>query len=207
MSEYTIEINKENWKILGENYSINQYDYKAYYKIWSQTFKEQLIQNGAPVLLINDADQIFYNSISIPTISTIVDKDAYLFTESRFKKYLHTTPFTNIQDSLGYSRKLTLLDMSFDEALEDGCFKQKYDLIFINAKDESELSLLNVEKYFLLLNDFGFLCIQAEEPIFKQSVAIRLNHYFSILSDKVRTSNASGSLCYFLTYRKITNLI
>ena len=68
MSEYTIEINKENWKILGENYSINQYDYKAYYKIWSQTFKEQLIQNGAPVLLINDADQIFYNSISIPTI-------------------------------------------------------------------------------------------------------------------------------------------
>ena len=101
MSEYTIEINKENWKILGENYSINQYDYKAYYKIWSQTFKEQLIQNGAPVLLINDADQIFYNSISIPTISTIVDKDAYLFTESRFKKYLHTTPFINIQDSLG----------------------------------------------------------------------------------------------------------
>ena len=96
MSEYTIEINKENWKILGENYSINQYDYKAYYKIWSQTFKEQLIQNGAPVLLINDADQIFYNSISIPTISTIVDKDAYLFTESRFKKCLHTTPFINI---------------------------------------------------------------------------------------------------------------
>lgn len=207
MSEYTIEINKENWKILGNNYSINQYDYKAYYKIWSQTFKEQLIQNGAPVLLVNDADQIFYNSISTPTIATIVDKDSYLFTESRFKKHLHTNSFINIQDSLGYNRKLTLLDMTFDEALEDGCFKQKYDLIFVNAKTDDDVSLLNIEKCFLLLNDFGFLCIQVEEPIFKQSVAIRLNHYFSILSDKVRTSNSTGAMCYFLTYRKITNLI
>lgn len=97
--------------------------------------------------------------------------------------------------------------MTFDEALEDGCFKQKYDLIFVNAKTDDDVSLLNIEKYFLLLNDFGFLCIQVEEPIFKQSVAIRLNHYFSILSDKVRTSNSTGAMCYFLTYRKITNLI
>ena len=166
-----------------------------------------MIQNGAPVLLVNDADQIFYNSISTPTIATIVDKDSYLFTEFRFKKHLHTNSFINIQDSLGYNRKLTLLDMTFDEALEDGCFKQKYDLIFVNAKTDDDVSLLNIEKYFLLLNDFGFLCIQVEEPIFKQSVAIRLNHYFSILSDKVRTSNSTGAMCYFLTYRKITNLI
>lgn len=207
MSEYTIETNNENWKIVGEKYKINQYDYRAFNKIWSQTFKEKLIQNGAQLLLINDADQIFYNCISTPTITTIVDKEAYLFTEPRFKRHLQTASFINIQDSLGYNRKLTLLDLSFNEALDDSCFKQKYDLIFINAREDEDLSLLNIEKYFLLLNDFGFLCVQAEEPIFKQNVAIRLNHYFSILSDKLRTSNASGNLCYFLTYRKITNLI
>lgn len=207
MSKYIIETNNENWSITNSKYSINQYDYKAFNKIWSYTFKEQLIQNGATVLLVNDADQIFYNSISTPTIATIVDEDSYLFTESKFKKHLHTNSFINLKDSLGYERKLTLLDLSFDEALEDGCFKQKYDLIFVNAKENDDMSLLSIEKYFLLLNDFGLLCVQVEDPIFNQSVAIRLNHYFSILSDKIRTSHSSGSLCYFLTYRKITNLI
>lgn len=204
MLEYTIE---KDWSISHEDYSMNQYDHKSYHKIWSQTFKEKLIENSSPVLLINDADQIFYNSILQPTITTIVDPYAYLFTEIKYRKHLCTTSFLNVIDSLGYTRKLTLLDLTFDEAVEDGCFKSKFDLIFINVKDKQELSLTNIEKYFLLLNNFGFLCIQTNEDLFTQQNKSHLDHYFTELSDKARTSNTTGKVNYFITYRKITQLI
>lgn len=204
MLEYTIE---KDWSISHDEYSMNQYDHKSYHKIWSQTFKEKLIENSSPVLLINDADQIFYNSILQPTISTIVDPNAYLFTEIKFRKHLCTTPFLNVKDSLGFTRKLTLLDLTFQEALEDGCFKTKFDLIFLNVKNKDELSLLNIEKYFLLLNNFGFLCIQSSEDLYTQQSKSHLDHYFTELSDKARTSNCTSKVNYFITYRKITQLI
>lgn len=196
-----------DWNISHEDYSMNQYDHKSYHRIWSQNFKEKLIENSAPILLINDADQIFYNSIVQPTIATVVDPYAYLFTKAEYRRYLATTEFRSVVDSLGYARKLTLLDMTFKEALEDGCFKQKYDLIFINVKNKEELSLLSIENYFLLLNNFGFLCVQTNEDLFTQQNKSHLDHYFTELSDKAKTSVCTGKINSFITYRKIVQLI
>lgn len=195
--------NLENDKL---TYHTNSYDYKHAYKNWTQTLKDPLLEYDSNILLINDGDQIFYNSYKLPSIATIVDPNAYLFTQTDFKKYLNTTEFLNTVDSLGHIRKLTLIDSTFNDAIEDGCFNTTYSLIFVNVKQEQDISNFNLEKYFLLLEDYGFLCIQLNNKYNNNNVKSTLEHYFTNLSEKFKTTSISESHS-FLVYRKMSNLI
>lgn len=205
--EYKIENENDKWKIYNNFYVLDCYDFRTYSKIWSQLLKTNLLTHNTKTLLINDGDQIFYNSIPQATISTIVEPDAYLFTDNKIKKYLQTKSFLNIKDSLNYKRQLTLLDLSFKNAYEDDCFKSKYDLIFLNVKNTEEIDLLQIENYFLLLKNYGYFCLQIKASHYNHIVKTNIEHYFSNLFEKIKTSHGTGDVVYFLTFRKITSLI
>lgn len=228
---YEISLNKEYWRITQINgfhsirtinpnndlidsysrkvyqYVIDDYDMRAHRRIWRMMFKDGLIEPNSKTLLINDADQIFYNCIDVSTISTIVDAHAYEFTQSHIKKYLHTIPFINTVDSAGFTRKLTLIDDTFTDAFEDDSFKTKYDLIFVNVKNRDELNIHHIERYFTMLNDFGFLSIQIRASDYHHNYRTALDHYFTTLFEKIRTTHSNQELTYYFTFRKISSLV
>ena len=187
-------------------YHINEYDHKYAYKNWASSLDIQLINYDSNILLINDGDQIFYNAYKLPCIATIVDPLAYVFTKPEYKKYLCTTEFLNTVDSLGHKRKLTLIDSTFKEALEDGSFKTKYSLIFLNIKKKEDAYIKNIEQIFLLLEDYGFFCIQINNKHLNQTLKNALEHYFTSIATKHKTTSLSESHS-FLVLRKIPNLI
>lgn len=208
MNSYQLIQTNDTWLIESDHgYKLNSQDHKTFHKVWSSNFQDGVLKNGFDVLLINDSDQLFYNSLYGPLTVTLVDPDCYKLCEGRFKSILSTVPFKNVQDSLGYIHKLTLLDMTFQEALEDGCFKQKYNAICINARSPDDLSLEKIENYFLMLEDYGCLFVQVSNEVFSEEVKVNLDHYFSLLNNKVRTSTAHGNMQTFNSYIKISSLV
>lgn len=207
-SSYQLTHNNDSWLIESDSgYKLNNQDHKTYHKVWSNNFQEGILKQGYSVLLINDADQIFYNSLYGPLTVTLVDPDCYKLCEGKLKSVLSTVDFKNVVDSLGHSHKLTLLDMSFEEAKEDGCFKHKYNSICVSVKSSSDLSLEKIEQYFLLLEDFGCLFIQIENNLLTEEIKLNLDHYFSLLNTKIRTSTAHGNMQTFNSYIKISSLV
>lgn len=204
--------NKKNWIITEDNtgYTLYANDFKSFSKTWKEVITSCLYttQNSQYTsLLINDGSQLIYNSIIATGTVTIVDPLAYEYTESPYKEVLHTVPFKNVTDTLKKDRKLMLIDETFDEAYEDCLYKNKYDLIFLNVKSEDDLSVKNIEKYFLLLEDFGCLFIQHSSNIIPEDLSdTTLEHYFSYLSVRIRSSNTGNSQS-FKVYRKIQGLI
>ena len=97
--------------------------------------------------------------------------------------------------------------MSFEEAKEDGCFKHKYNSICVAVKNASDLSLEKIEQYFLLLEDFGCLFIQVANELLAEDAKLNLDHYFSLLNTKIRTSTAHGNMQTFNSYIKISSLV
>lgn len=207
-NKYHLTVLNNNWLIECDNYKLNKQDQKTFSKVWTITFSEGVLNTkDSNILLINDADQIFYSSLRTPANVTLVDVDAYTLCESPFDSHLGTVTFRNAVDSLGYSHKLVLLDDSFEAAFEDDCFKHKYNHICVNVKSFSDLTLENIEKYFLLLEDFGCLFIQTSNDFLTEKTKVNLDHYFSLLSNKIRTSTAHGNMQIFNSYIKISSLV
>lgn len=204
--------NKKNW-IITENttgYTLYANDFKSFSKTWKEVITSCLYtaqDSQYNFLIINDGSQLIYNSIVATGTATIVDPLAYEYTESPYKEVLHTVPFKNMTDTLNKNRKLVLIDETFSEAYDDCLHKNKYDLIFLNVKSEEDLSVKNIEKYFLLLDDFGCLFIQDSANIIAEDLSeTTLEHYFSYLSVRIRSSNTGNSQS-FKVYRKIQGLI
>ena len=204
--------NKKNWVITEGNtgYTLFANDYKSFSKTWKEVINSCLYTTANTQynsLLLNDGSQLIYNSIVATGTATIVDPLAYEYTASPYKDVLHTVPFKNLTDTLNKDRKLVLIDETFNEAYDDCLYKNKYDLIFLNVKSEDDLSLKNIEKYFLLLEDFGCLFIQQGSDIQVEDLSdTTLEHYFSYLSVRIRSSNTGNSQS-FKVYRKIQGLI
>ena len=209
MKDYQIIYNNKNWVINNKNnnYVLSSQDYKSYNKTWTTNLRDNLIKPNSSVLLINDGEQIFYNALVGPLNVTIVDPDCYEFCEKDLSEPLNTTPFKNIKDSLGYTHKLTLIDLSFKEAFFDECFKSKFNHICINAKSSEDLSVENIEKYFLLLEDFGCIFVQVSSDLYTESMKLHLDHYFSLLNTKYRLSFSKNKIQIFNSYIKISNLV
>lgn len=204
--------NKKNWHITeeGSGYVLSTNDFKSFSKTWKDVVDSSLYISPTSVyetLLINDGSQLIYNSITSPTIATLVDPYCYDYTKGDYLETLSTTDYKNTIDTLGNTRKLTLIDDSFEEAYEDCLEKNKYDLIFITVKNQADVSLKNIERYFSLLRDFGCLFIQQGANIESESEAeAALDHYFAYLSIRVRSST-SGVSQSFKVFRKIQGLI
>lgn len=203
--------NKNTWNITEETgYRLTSSDYRSFSKTWKDAILSCLHKNlnqEYRTLLINDGSQLIYNSIPTPGEVTLVDPLAYEYTTPEVKEQLSTVAFKNIKDALGNTRKLVLIDETFEEAYTDCLHKNKYDLIFLNVKSAEDLHFKNIEKYFLLLEDFGcfFLQIPANVEMDEQA-KVTLEHYFSYLSIRVRSSSDNVSQS-FIVYRKIQGLI
>lgn len=208
MTDYQITHNNKNWTITNQsNYILSSQDYKSYSKTWATNLRDNLIKPTSSVLLVNDAEQIFYNSLTGPLNVTLVDPDCYNFCEKEFTEILNTISFKNVKDSLGYFHKLTLIDLSFEEAFYDGCFKSKFNHICVNVKTPQDLSVENIEKYFLLLEDYGCIFVQISSELYTESMKLHLDHYFSLLNTKYRLSFSKNKIQIFNTYIKISNLV
>ena len=184
---YTLFNDSSNYILLrDEEVELTSADYKTFRKVWKD-FNSKELKANSKVLLINDADQLFYNTISVPVVATIVDPDCYNLCEPAFSKAFNTRPFVNSVDSLGYSHKLTLLDTTFKDAFEDESFKSTYDQIYLKIKTAEEITPIFVERLYTLLKVGGILHISLDTAIklFKE-VSTLLEHYFEILSQKLR---------------------
>lgn len=208
----TFNDNKKNW-IITENitgYNLYANDFKSFSKTWKEVISSCLYTSQDSqynTLLINDGSQLIYNSLIATGSCTIVDPLAYDYTKSPYKDVLNTVSFKNIKDTLNKTRKLVLIDDDFETAYEDCLYKNKYDLIFINVKTPEDLSVKSIEKYFLLLEDFGCLFIQESSNVLLEELSdTTLDHYFSYLSVRIRSSN-TGNSQLFKVYRKIQGLI
>lgn len=208
-------ISDKNWTInyLSDNsYKklIDKNEYTTFSRAWREIFSNSFSYNNSAVfnsLLINDSLQLIFSSIVNPTTTTIVDPLSYdVFTEDITNLISVRKPFT-FKDSLHKERSLMLIDESFSEAFDDCLYKNKYDLICLQVRNDSELLPETIEKYYMLLNDYGFLFIEINsktilEPISKTT----LDHYFTLLENKVRTP-ISKDTHQFLMYRKIKGLV
>lgn len=204
--------NKKNWIITEEKtgYKLFANDFLSFSKTWKEIISSCLYateNKEYKSLLVNDGSQLIYNSLIAAGEATIVDPYAYVYTEDPVKDALSTVPFKNVVDALSKTRKLTLIDDSFLDAHEDCLYKNKYDLLFLNVKTVEDLSVQSIEKYFLLLEDFGCLFIQqGAEVETTVETDTCLDHYFSYLSVRIRSSNTGNSQT-FKVYRKIQGLI
>ena len=58
-----------------------------------------------------------------------------------------------------------------------------------------------------MLEDYGCLFVQVSNEVFSEEVKLNLDHYFSLLNNKVRTSTAHGNMQTFNSYIKISSLV
>lgn len=198
------DTNQDLVKLLDKN------EYTMFSKAWKDTVQNNFYLSPFTThrtLLINDALQVIYNSLVNPTLATIVDPLAYQALSEEVQELLDTRDVFTTTDTLGNKRSLMLIDDSFDEAYTDCLSKNKYDNIFIYARDEKDILPETIEKYYLMLEDYGFLFIELSSTVsFKTVSKTTLDHYFSILESKVRTP-VTKNTHQFLTYRKIKGLV
>lgn len=201
--------NKKNWCVTSESQGIcfSEKDVNYYHKLWNTIFKDCVINPGDDILCINDGFQLFSNSVPVPAQIVIVDQDAYRLCESPYNQYFSTVKFRNHVDSLGKVHKRLLIDYTFDEAKEDGIFKQRYDVICLYVKSPEDLTYKRVEQYFKMLHEYGVLCVQMNKKFYTQETELLLNHYFSLLLQSVKTDTLKTSTQLFQTYNKISGLV
>lgn len=201
---------KDNWVITEPEYTLSSNDYKSFSRIWKEVINACLYttpESFYNVLLVNDGSQLIYNSLESPSTSVIVDPYAYEYVQGDFQNVLHTVPYKKGNDALGFERSLMLIDETFEEAFDDCLYKNKYDLVFLNMKSLNDLTLKNVEKYFSIINDYGCLFIQKPNNLdLDAEIETSLDHYFSYLSVRVRSSTTGVSQS-FIVFRKIQGLI
>lgn len=201
---------KDTWSIQEGSYKLSSIDYKAFSKVWKEVINSSLYSNANlhyNVLLVNDGSQMMYNSLSNPSTATIVDPLAYDYCTKEVSAFVPTVPYRSVVDSLGNTRSLLLIDEPFKDAYSDCLSKNKYDLIFLSVKSVYDITLENVEALYKLLNEYGCLFIQRPSNILTDDEAeLALEHYFSYLSVRVRSSS-EGISHTFSVYRKMQGLI
>lgn len=133
------------WRIsTNDIIELSSEEYFIYQKMWSLAVSKFLKPNQN-ILIIGGGDQQVYKTIQhVASSVTIVDPLAYKYTEDPFKRFLKTSPFVNKIDENLDTHKLTLVDMTFDEALQDECFKTKFDLILVDCSDDFEDIDINI---------------------------------------------------------------
>lgn len=201
----------DNWEIISEDYKMNTATYNLLHKTWKTTLKN-LIKPNSNVLIINGGDQIIRNSFISSVSTTICDPKVFEFTQKDISEKLQTLPYLNCIDSLNYVNKLTLLDMTFKEAIEDECFKDKFDIIIVaSAKNELEITdKLFIEYCYYYLKDNGLLFYQLSKEQYLKNLTFKtcIEYYFTEINRKLKnipyltTSNVA-----FTTYRKFSSLL
>jgi len=195
------------WLIQSEDYSFTERDFNYYQRYWRSVFRDSVVHTNDNILCVNDCFQLFANSVSVPCSTTVLDPLAYKIIEEPFASSLCLTPYKYHVDTLGKVHKKALVDETFKQALDDGMFKSKYDVICVHARTADEVSYKNVEKYFTLLCEYGILCIQIDKTLYTHETEILLNHYFSLLLQNSRPNYFKTSTQLFLTYNKISGLV
>lgn len=203
---------KVNWEIELEDYSLTPESQTVIHKMWKSILKP-FIQPNQNILIINGGDQVLRQTYISSVSTTICDPNAFRFCEDDVKDLLNTSQFVNTIDSLSYVNKLTLVDMTFLEAIEDECFKSKFDIIFVAndyTEDSSEItSKLFVEYLYYYLKDSGLLFYQIPKDRFSKNVAFKtsIEYYFTELNKRYKFVPTYNKHVSFATYRKFSTLV
>lgn len=206
-----LKTNDTSWSISHESYSMNSQDYKILHRAWSSTFKD-IIRPQMRVLILNGGDQITKNALSCALDITICDPYAYDLCSPEYQDILSTEEFKNQVDICGYSHKLTLIDEEFIAAIKDDTFKTKFDVIVIaNSYSENFEDIMSkrfLEHCYLLLKEYGCLCVQAPQTLYNNNpeFKITLDYYFSEIGKKLRFLSSYNQDIALTTYRKFSNL-
>lgn len=200
------------WTIDLEAYSLNPEAYSMIHKMWKNILKP-FIQPNQNILIINGGDQIIRNSYISSVSTTICDPYAFDFCTESAKQNIQTVEYVNKVDSLSYTNKLTLLDMTFLEAIEDECFKDQFDIIIVAndyKENSSEItSKLFVEYLYFYLKDSGLLFYQIPKEQYTKNTQfkISLEYYFTELNKRYKFIPTYNKHVSFSTYRKFSTLV
>lgn len=188
LSATNLEDSTGYWKIsTNDVIELSSDEYFIYQKMWSIALNKFLKPNQN-ILIIGGGDQQVYKTLEGTANSvTIVDPLAFKYTEAPFKTFLKTSPYINYVDEDLNQHKLTLLDMTFKEALIDECFKSKFDLILVDCSDDFEdidIGIYNkefVKDVYELLKVSGTLVMYMGYDIHDNSY----NDFYNYLTSKL----------------------
>lgn len=203
--------NTEDWEVNIEDYKMNTTTYNLLHKTWKLLLKN-LVKPNANILIINGGDQLVRNSYISSVSTTICDLKAFEFTKPFVSEILQTLPYLNCKDSLNYTNKLTLLDMTFKEAIEDECFKDKFDIIIVisNNKESEITDKLFIEYCYYYLKDNGLLFYQIPKDQYLKNISFKtcIEYYFTEINRKLKNiPYLHSSSLAFTTYRKFSSLL
>lgn len=203
-----LTVYNDSWSYTEPYFQVSNVDIKSMSKMFRRISEPFLYKTEtSKVLLINDGLQIIYNSLVTPVDACIVEPKVYEFTQPEYKEIFNTVEYKNSIDSLGCQRKLALIDETFEEAYFDTLYTNKYDHIFLIAKNKEDLTRKNIEKYFLLLRNNGYLFIMKPSTLhFEKQCLKTLDHYFVYQGVRRRTT-ALGVINTYLSYLKLEGLV
>lgn len=136
----SLEVEGSNWIIkTNDIIELSKKEYDIYQEMW-RVLLQPIVTPGHNVLIVGGGDQQVYRTINnIPCTVTIVDPYASSYTEEPFKSILNTTTFKHVynQDTKTY-KTLTLVDETFQDALQDDILKGGYNTIAVDCSDDFE---------------------------------------------------------------------
>lgn len=205
-------VNDQNnkWEITKDNYKLDSVSYTSLHKVWKPILKP-FIKPNQNILIINDADQLVRNSIISSNSITICDPKVFDFIDPEYQSVLNTVPYLNVVDSLNYVNKVTLLDMTFLEAVKDECFKEQFDIIIVaNNTSNPEITEKEFIEYcYFYLKDHGMLFYQSTKDDLTKNLNFKncIEYYFTELNRKLKNIPFLNTYFVFSTYRKFSSLI
>lgn len=167
-----------DWNLYLNNHTILSFKkIVPYLNLWKEALS--LILNFDKVfrvLIVGGGNQLLSNYVlNFPSNITVLDPLCFDYLNSELNTVLSLTDGVNIQtsDELD-TRKLCLLDMTLEEAIEDECFElEEFDLVIVdnfidNLYERSGMYSKHIPKiYYDLIKDKGFLVINQKFSIKK----------------------------------------
>lgn len=148
-----------------------------YLNLWRESLSLILnLDKVFRVLIVGGGNQLLSNYVlNFPSNVTVLDPFCFDYVDSELNSVLTLKTELNIQtEDILDTRKLCLLDMTLEEAIEDECFSpEEFDLILVdnfidNLYEKSGMYSKNTPKlYYDLLKDKGFLVINQKFSIKK----------------------------------------
>lgn len=166
----TGELKQEDYTVYNNDLLIYKNKWReSYLSLWIPLLRQALFQyRETRVLIVGGGDQLLSNYVlKYPCSITLIDPLAYHYFQQDIKRLLKVKEWWSKKDSNdNLQRKLVVLDMTLEEALEDEVINpEEFDLIIVDNFQDTLLTSTGMyttqipQLYYKLLKQNGYLCI------------------------------------------------
>lgn len=140
---------------------------QSYLELWKHLLRQALTNKVNRILIVGGGDQLLSNYLlRFPCDITIVDPLAYHYFQPDIKSILKIKEYVSRIDFTDQMlRKMVPINMTLEEALEDGILKEEFDIILVDNMQEDLFYSTGMYRkhipdlYYDLLKQDGYLII------------------------------------------------